>query len=202
LEGIVQAYQEDGGDVFIARYQKSAMDAMRSTGFYKHLGENHFLTRDENAIGYLFYNVLDPSICIYECPVRFFKECQNLPKRLDVLDEGLFTGEPSDQVQYINPQGLWQELHSSEPPVLIDVREPREYKRGHIPQAQVIPLPKIIADISQVPGDQRVVLLCRSGRRSTKVASYLDEQGYDNIVALKGGMLAWERANLLEAIEE
>lgn len=202
LEGIVQAYQEDGGDVFIARYQKSAMDAMRSTGFYKDLGENHFLTRDENAIGYLFYNVLDPTICIYECPVRVFKECQNLPKQLDYLDESLFTGMSSDNVEYIEPQKLWQDLHSPQPPVLIDVREPREYKHGHIPQAQVIPLPKIIGDASLVPQDQRVVLLCRTGRRSTKVASFLIERGYENIVALKGGMLAWERANLLEAIDE
>jgi SulP family sulfate permease len=202
LEGIVQAYQEDGGDVFIARYQKSTMDAMRSTGFYKDLGENHFLTRDENAIGYMFYNVLDPAICIYECPVRVFKECQNLPKQLDILDEHLFSGMPSHQVEYIEPRDLWQDLHSPEPPALIDVREPREYKRGHIPQAQVIPLPKIIADASRVPQDQRVVLLCRTGRRSMKVASYLIDRGYDNIVALKGGMLAWERVNLLEAIEE
>ncbi len=202
LEGIVQAYQEDGGDVYIARYQEPIMEVMQSTGFSEYLGENHFLPRDQNAISYLFYKVLDPAVCIYECPVRVFKECQNLPKRPDVLEEHLFVGEPSDQVQYIDPQELWQELHSSEPPVLIDVREPREYKRGHIPQAQVIPLPKIIADTSQIPRDQRVVLLCRSGRRSTKVASYLDELGYDNILALKGGMLAWERANLLEAIEE
>ena len=83
-----------------------------------------------------------------------------------------------------------------------DVREPREYKRGHIPQAQVIPLPKIIADTSQVPQDRRVVLLCRTGRRSTKVAGYLKGQGFDNVVALRGGILAWERANLLEAIDE
>jgi SulP family sulfate permease len=102
----------------------------------------------------------------------------------------------------MEPQELWHDLHSSEPPTLIDVREPREYKRGHIPQAQVIPLPKIIADTSQVPQDRRVVLLCRTGRRSTKVAGYLKGQGFDNIVALRGGMLAWERANLLEAIDE
>jgi SulP family sulfate permease len=202
LEGIVQAYQEDGGDVFIARYQKSAMDAMRSTGFYKELGENHFLTRDENAIGYLFYNVLDPAICIYECPLRVFEECQNLPKHLDYLDETLFPGVPSADIQYMEPQELWHDLHSSEPPTLIDVREPREYKHGQIPQAQVIPLPKIIADTSQVPQDRRVVLLCRTGRRSTKVAGYLKGQGFDNVVALRGGMLAWERANLLEAIDE
>ncbi len=202
LEGIVQAYQEDGGDVFIARYQKSALDAMRSTGFYKELGENHFLTRDENAIGYLFYNILDPAICIYECPLRVFEECQNLPKRLDYLDEKLFHGVPGADIRYIEPHQLWQDLHSSDPPTLIDVREPREYKRGHIPQAQVIPLPKIIGDTSQVPRDGRVVLLCRTGRRSTKVAGYLKGQGFDNIVALRGGMLAWEKANLLEAIDE
>jgi rhodanese-related sulfurtransferase len=46
-----------------------------------------------------------------------------------------------------------------------------------------------------------VALVCRGGRRSERAACLLRRQGYDNVVALRGGMLAWEAENLLEAID-
>jgi SulP family sulfate permease len=84
LENIVNAYRSQHGDVFISRYRQPIFEVMRSSGFVQFLGEDHFLARDSNALGYLFYKVLDPVVCIYECPYRAFKECQNLPKRSDI----------------------------------------------------------------------------------------------------------------------
>ena len=79
LESIVRAYRERGGDVFLVKAKKTVHDLMESAGFVAFIGESHFLPEDD-AIGHLFYHVLDPVVCIYECPVRAFKECQNLPK--------------------------------------------------------------------------------------------------------------------------
>jgi sulfate permease, SulP family len=45
------------------------------------------------------------------------------------------------------------------------------------------------------------VLVCRSGRRSERAADFLLCRGYQNISVLKGGMIAWETINLLEAVE-
>ena len=201
LEGIVDNYRKRGGDVFIERYRGPVLDVMRSSGFYDYLGDDHFIPRDEDALGHLFYNALDPAICIYECPFRAFKECQNLPKRLDILGESLHLESPDNKVHTITPQDLWGELCSGQPPMVIDVREPREYQGGHVPGAKLIPLPDILSNSSMVPRDKRVILVCRSGRRSTRVARMLQEGGFENLTVLEGGVLDWEAANLLEAIE-
>ena len=84
---------------------------------------------------------------------------------------------------------------------MIDVREPREYQHGHIPQAQLIPLPALLASPPDLPHDRRVVLVCRGGRRSTRAAALLGGNGSAQIAVLDGGMLAWEAAGLLEAVD-
>jgi SulP family sulfate permease len=201
LEGIVENYRERGGDVFFERYRDPVLEVMQSSGFYDYLGQDHFIPREEDALGYLFYKVLDPAICIYECPVRAFKECQNLPKRIDLLGESLHIEQSHVEINTISAEELWKDLCSGKTPLVIDVREPREFKGGHVPNAKLIPLPEILSDSSPVPHDERVILVCRSGRRSTRVACVLTERGYNNVIILKGGMLNWEATNLLEAID-
>jgi len=100
----------------------------------------------------------------------------------------------------IEPLALWQALRSDAPPVVIDVREPREFRQGRVPGSQSIPLPDLLADPGQVPGDRSVVFVCRGGRRSARAAAALLAAGHKDVAALRGGMLAWEAANLLEAM--
>lgn len=202
LESIVQSYRERNGDVFISRYRQPIFAVMRSTGFSKFLGEDHFLTRDRDAIGYLFTKILDPVICIYECPNRVFKECQNLPKRIDIEGMDIYTDTSACDIEYIDANALWKAIHSHDPPHLVDVREPREYRQGHIPRAQLIPLPVLISDPSQIPTGQQIILICRSGRRSERAVCYLENKGFGSYTALRGGMISWEAHNLLEAIDE
>lgn len=200
LENIVRAYRERGGDVFMSRVHEPIFDFMRSTGFYEYLGDERFL-KGENAISYLFYRVIDPAICIYECEVRAFRECQNLPKQTLPLVIPLRTDMPTNGLADISARNLWQQLRGATAPLVIDVREPREFKRGHIPQAQLLPLSKLLVEPPELPTDRPVVMVCRGGRRSTRAAHILREKGYDNVLVLRGGMLAWEAAELLEAVE-
>ncbi|MCP4623334.1 MAG: STAS domain-containing protein, partial [bacterium] len=79
LEAVRHTCQERGGDLFLMKVQESIKALMKSTGFYDKLGADHFLIED-GAIKHLFYKVLDPAVCIYECNTRTFEECQNLPK--------------------------------------------------------------------------------------------------------------------------
>jgi len=51
------------------------------------------------------------------------------------------------------------------------------------------------------PKDRPIVLTCRSGRRSMRAAALMRSQGYENVSILDGGLLAWEAANLLEAVD-
>jgi SulP family sulfate permease len=200
LEGVVRSYRERGGDVFLMRVHESILRLMKSTGFYQYLGADHVLPED-SAIEYLFHRILDPAICIYECEVRAFRECQNLPKRAIPLDIPLRTVIPTDHVPTIPPRDLWRQLRSLTPPHVVDVREPREFKQGHIPQAQLLPLPELMSQIPELPHDRGIVLVCRGGRRSTRAAYALRHKGLDNVAVLQGGMLAWEAAGLLEALE-
>lgn len=199
LESIVHTCWERGGGVFLVRVQKPVLDLMKSTGFYANLGTDHFLSEDA-AISYLYHKILDPAICIYECPERVFHECQNLPKRVYPIDIPLHTEIPTEDIVSTTCHELWQRLHDDTPPLVIDVREPREYKQGHIPEAQLIPLPKLLSDGVELPRERPVVIVCRGGRRSTRAAFMLHRQGYHNVAILHGGMLAWEAAGLLNAI--
>jgi SulP family sulfate permease len=81
------------------------------------------------------------------------------------------------------------------------VREKREFRRGHIPDAKLIPLPNILSDSSEFSKDQNIILVCRGGRRSTRATYLLQNRGYKNVRVLQGGMVAWEAADLLEAID-
>lgn len=202
LESIVQFMRDRGGDVYFMRIQPPVLDLMKSTGFYEYLNPNHCLSYDQ-SITHIYHHVLDPAICIYECEARVFMECQNLPKRIDhPLESKIDTQIPIGDVAHISPIELWQELHGEKPPLIIDVREPREFKRSHIMQAQSIPLFQLLSDPSQISKDHPVVLICHGGRRSTRATYILTQKGFSNLRFLEGGMLAWESACLLEVVEE
>ena len=200
LESIVRTYRDRSGQVFMIRLQERVQDLMKSTGFYRHLGPQNFLSED-SAISHLFHRILDPAICIYECPVRAFIECQNLPKQVYTGKIPLHTEIPSGSVVEISARELWDEIHGGSTALIVDVREPREFRQGHIPNAKLIPLPKLLEMVSELPQDRRLVFVCRGGRRSTRAAYAVQQKGCDQVVVLKGGMLSWEAAGLLEAVE-
>jgi len=201
LESIVRSLRQEGGDVFMMRTQGPILDLFKSTGFYDYLGEDHFLSYG-NAIGHLFNRVLDPTICIYECDTRVFEECMNLPRPERLPDEVLMPFEiPPGKVEEVLSRALWDELHERKPPMVVDIREPREFRQGHIPKAISIPLLKLMQDTSQLPSIRQVVLVCRSGRRSTRAIHMLNQQGFTNLRILEGGMVSWENAGLLDAID-
>ncbi|MGW0435308.1 rhodanese-like domain-containing protein [Micromonospora sp. NPDC003197] len=78
---------------------------------------------------------------------------------------------------------------------LIDVREPDEWSAGHAPGAHHLPMMEIPSRMAEVPNDGEVVVVCRSGGRSSQVVGYLMNNGWDNVRNLTGGMRAWAAAN-------
>ncbi|MDF1513610.1 MAG: SulP family inorganic anion transporter [Anaerolineae bacterium] len=201
LESIVKLYHERGGDVFFVHVQRQIRELMESSGFADMVGADHFLDPDE-AINFLFYKVINPAICIYECPVKVFEYCQNLPKRLDLAcPDTTWVGSDSN-VPHISPNDLWQQMHTMHPPTIIDVREPREYKNGHIPNVIRSDFADILEKgLENIPRDRKVVVVCQGGRRSWWVARRLGELGYAHVSVLEGGMLSWEHHQLLQAVE-
>ena len=78
---------------------------------------------------------------------------------------------------------------------LIDVRELEEWRTGRAPEAVHIPLGELVARLSELPTDRKLIMVCRSGGRSDRAASALVELGL-SAVNLAGGMQAWQAASL------
>jgi SulP family sulfate permease len=131
--------------------------------------------------------------------VRVFRECQNLPRPDYAIQIPLQVVHTTTAAS-LTARALWQLLRDTEAPLVVDVREPREFKQGHIPQAQLVPLSTLLSGTPDLPRDRPIVVVCRSGRRSARAAALLHGQGYDKLTILQGGMLAWENAGLLEAV--
>lgn len=74
--------------------------------------------------------------------------------------------------------------------VLLDVREPDEWQAGHAPDARFIPMSAVIARLEELPDDQPIAVICRSGGRSAAVTEDLLARGYD-ASNVAGGMQAW-----------
>jgi rhodanese-related sulfurtransferase len=78
---------------------------------------------------------------------------------------------------------------------LLDVREPVEYRQGHIPGAKLIPLRQLGERLNEIPKDREVVCICATGHRSVPAARKLMSAGY-TATSLQHGMIAWRRARL------
>jgi rhodanese-related sulfurtransferase len=78
--------------------------------------------------------------------------------------------------------------------VLIDVREQWEYDESHIPGITLIPMSELQSRLDEIPTDKEVILTCRSGNRSGQVHDFLEQQGFENVHNMEGGILAWEAA--------
>ena len=74
--------------------------------------------------------------------------------------------------------------------ILIDVRQATEWDVGHAPMATLIPLAEVPDHLDDLPKDRLIICACRSGARSLRAATFLQENGFD-VVNLTGGMMAW-----------
>jgi hydroxyacylglutathione hydrolase len=87
----------------------------------------------------------------------------------------------------------WVREHDA---AVVDVREPSEYRDGHIPGAASIPQCQLADRLAEVPRDRDVLLVCRSGVRSLRCAWFLKQTGYERVTNLRGGTLSWIAAAL------
>lgn len=88
--------------------------------------------------------------------------------------------------------------HKEESYLLIDVREPKEYKQGHIPGSVLLPLKEVEAGITDFDLEKDVFFYCRSGRRSRIAANLVADMGVPakSIYNLAGGILSWQGKKL------
>jgi glyoxylase-like metal-dependent hydrolase (beta-lactamase superfamily II)/rhodanese-related sulfurtransferase len=77
---------------------------------------------------------------------------------------------------------------------LLDVREPEEYEQGHVPGAFNLPQAELASRLDELPRACSLALICRSGARSLRVAQFLRQVGFEQVLNVQGGTEAWKAA--------
>lgn len=115
-----------------------------------------------------------------------------------VWDESdLKTQFPIETLPLIEVETLAEKLqHQKPPPYVLDVRTPGEWQGGHIPSAHHLELAIVCENISQIPKEANVCVICGSGYRASIIASLLKRNGYPHVANVRGGMNAWHKAKL------
>ena len=100
-------------------------------------------------------------------------------------------------IKSMNATELNEILNANEPIILIDCREQHEWDEGRIEKAIHIPLGQIEDRLSEIPDkNAKIVIQCRSGKRSMRAAELLDDEGYSDLTNLEGGIFGWQDNNL------
>jgi rhodanese-related sulfurtransferase len=100
----------------------------------------------------------------------------------------LFAGAPSITVEELD--GLLTQRAVN----LLDVREPHEYKSGHVPGAVNVPVKQLDARLRKLKKDKPYAVICASGSRSSSATYFLLDNGFEGAVSVRGGTGAWQRS--------
>ena len=129
-----------------------------------------------------------------ECPV-----CGTHPTVTELIDYDHFCGivpeTPQEKnvkngIAQITVKELKARRDAGEDVFLLDVREPYEYQIAQI-GGTLIPQNDVPNRLAEIPRDREIVVQCRSGARSQRIAELLKQSGYTQVVNLAGGILAW-----------
>ena len=129
-----------------------------------------------------------------ECPV-----CGDNPTVKELIDYQHFCGivpESKEEkavkngIPQLSVKDLKQRIDAGEDVFILDVREPYEYQIAQI-GGKLIPQNDVPQRLAEIPRDREIVVQCRSGARSQKIAEFLKQSGYTQVVNLAGGILAW-----------
>jgi adenylyltransferase/sulfurtransferase len=129
-----------------------------------------------------------------ECPV-----CGENPTVKELIDYEHFCGivpESKEEksvkngIPQLSVKDLKQRIDAGEDVFILDVREPYEYQIAQI-GGKLIPQNDVPQRLAEIPRDREIVVQCRSGARSQRIAEFLKQSGYPQVVNLAGGILAW-----------
>jgi len=79
---------------------------------------------------------------------------------------------------------------------IIDVRQQPEIVSGTVPGAETLPLHMLPLRLNELDKNETIVLVCRSGARSGQATAFMQQQGFENVYNLRGGMIGWTATGL------
>ena len=95
------------------------------------------------------------------------------------------------EVNDISAEEVYEIISGNKGYIILDVRTPDEFKKGHIEGAVLIPVSELDNRLGELPKDKPIITYCRTGIRSRKAANVLVENGFTRIYDM-GGILDWE----------
>lgn len=93
-------------------------------------------------------------------------------------------------VPEIQAEELKYRLDRGDDLLLLDVRDEYEYEISNI-GGQLIPLPELPKRFHELPADQAIVAICKMGPRGSRAVQFLQQNGFENVCNLSGGIHAW-----------
>ena len=89
------------------------------------------------------------------------------------------------------------DLIKNEGPVILDVRTPNEYNRGHLHNSVLIPVQELQSRYQELGNhkDREILIYCATGNRSTVASKILIDNGFKHIVNMRGGISDWSKKN-------
>jgi len=129
-----------------------------------------------------------------DCPV-----CGSRPTITELIDYQQFCGIAprtaqektlTNGIPQMRVEELKQRLDAGDNIFILDVREPYEVQIASI-GGTLIPMKEVPQRLNEIDRDREIVVYCRSGARSQRVAEFLAQSGYANVKNLAGGILAW-----------
>jgi glyoxylase-like metal-dependent hydrolase (beta-lactamase superfamily II)/rhodanese-related sulfurtransferase len=162
-----------------------------------------------NRIGFVFPPDV-PIILLLSDPSEYEQVVYSLARVgyenvVGYLAEGLDVWEKmglpiaAGDIQDVEPMELHQLLQNcknGDCPVVVDVREPWEYRQGHVPGALLIPLGQLSTRVNELDPERPVAVICASGNRSQSAAALLGQKGFKTVYNVSGGTGAWQYSGL------
>ena len=123
----------------------------------------------------------------YENVVGFIAEGLDVWERMGLP---LTAGDVKD-IEPKELHNLMQSCTNGDCPVVVDVREPWEYRQGHVPGAILMPLGQIASRVAELDPERPVAVICASGNRSQSAAALFGQKGFKTIYNVLGGTGGW-----------
>ena len=99
-------------------------------------------------------------------------------------------------MQDIDPRELENRIANDSRLVVLDVREPWEFRTGHVPNAKLIPLGQLQARVGELDPETPIAVICQSGNRSQTAAALLAQKGFKQIFNVREGTIGLEKARI------
>lgn len=121
---------------------------------------------------------------------------ENVIGYIDAFSGTVKWPEPLATIAQMSVTGLAELKEKQEDLFVLDVRRKGEYESGHVPQAKSLPLSELETRLGELDKSVKMHVICAGGYRSSMACSLLVRHGFENLVNIQGGTMAWRKAGL------